>query len=125
MKIVILGARRQLEPLEILYMPRTNPNGLEAAQAECHGAIDEADDIWVLLPGMGDHTIQDFLYARAQGKRISVIVEIEEWKKNTLRMKLCPNCGAPFIKKSLPVTGGTGYVCNNEDCLALMVIPPG
>jgi len=69
MKVVILGSRKVLEPLEILYKPETQENAAE----KCREAIDEADQIWFYLEGSGEDTFQDHQYAWGKRKPIYII----------------------------------------------------
>ena len=70
MKIVIIGARKMLEPLEILYIPQTQSN----AEEKCKNAIDEADEVWVYLDGAGEDSLNDYWYAKGK-KPIKIIHE--------------------------------------------------
>ena len=69
MKIVILGSRKQLEPLEILYMPETKKNDL-IAEEECHKAIIDADEIWIYTKQMGSHTQRDIQFSQKMKKQL-------------------------------------------------------
>ena len=70
MKVAIIGSRNQLEPLEIIYFPKTDTDGLLSAQEKCKKAIDEADEVWFYIKGSGKHTSQDYDYAIEKKKRI-------------------------------------------------------
>ncbi len=66
MKVVIIGPRTKLEPLEFTFTPSTDPDGKTAAIEKCQKAIDEADEVWVFTEGMGEDTLKDLKYAETQ-----------------------------------------------------------
>lgn len=69
MKVVIIGSRKELEPLDILYAPKTQEN----AQEKCHNAIKDADEIWFYAKNAGEDTWEDHTFALSQNKRIRMI----------------------------------------------------
>lgn len=69
MKVVILGSRRELEPLEFLYIPKTQEN----AKQLCEEAIRKADEVWIYTDGAGSDTLEDVYYAFSKNKPIKVI----------------------------------------------------
>ena len=86
-KIVVLGSCKYA-PYTILLLPnKLDPNLYEidhekAYEEACKVVfpkIDKADEIWVYAPdGIGEHTLKDLEYAKQQGKKIMVLVNLEQ-----------------------------------------------
>ena len=85
MKIVILGSCR-VGPYEIIKVPEkeyskdgkslwNTEEGYKQAFAKFKKAIDEADEIWIYIDAVGEHTKKDIEYAKKLGKKIKIIIE--------------------------------------------------
>jgi len=83
-KIVVLGSCR-FEPYVILAVPNKIRNawntekGYKIASQKFYPAIENADEVWVYAPdGIGEHTRRDIDYAKAKGKKILILTELQE-----------------------------------------------
>ena len=86
-KIVVIGSCKY-EPYVVLIVPnKLNPKlyeknhekAFEEASKVFQPKIEECDEVWVYAPdGIGKHTLTDLIYAQRLGKKVRVLVDLEQ-----------------------------------------------
>jgi len=85
MKIVILGSCR-VGPYEIIKVPEketredgtslwNTEEGYRKAFEKFKKAIDQADEVWIYMDAVGEHTLRDIEYVKSLGKKTKLVVD--------------------------------------------------